>query len=76
MTDAGEVRYRITGDASGLDRSFDNVRDSANNAGQSITEAANAAGRITENAGQANNALTATAEAAARISDSAESAAL
>ncbi|MDE6591527.1 MAG: hypothetical protein K2K57_00485 [Oscillospiraceae bacterium] len=70
----GEIEYRITGNSSGINREFDNVRNSANNAGQSITEAANAANAITENAGQANAALTATAEAAARISDSAEAA--
>ncbi len=70
MSEAGEIKYKITGDDNGLKASLDNAKRQAEQTAASMTAASDSIEQVGTNAAAAATALSSTASAAARASGS------
>ena len=70
MSEAGEIKYKITGDDNGLKASLDNAKRQAEQTAASMAAASDSIEQVGTNAAAAATALSSTASAAARASGS------
>ncbi len=75
MSEAGEIKYKITGDDNGLKASLDNAKRQAEQTAASMTAASESIEQVGTNAAAAATALSSTASAAARAAENTSQAA-
>lgn len=75
MSEAGEIKYKITGDDNGLKTSLEGVKKQAEEAAQAMNNASEATSDTAENAAAAQTALNGVSDAAAKTAESANKAA-
>lgn len=75
MSEAGEIKYKITGDDNGLKASLDNVKRQAEQTAASMTAASESIEQVGTSAAAAATALSSTASAAARAAENTSQAA-
>lgn len=75
MSEAGEIKYKITGDDNGLKASLDNAKRQAEQTAASMTAASDSIEQVGTNAAAAATALSSTASAAARAAENTSQAA-
>lgn len=75
MSEAGEIKYKITGDDNGLKASLDNAKRQAEQTAASMTAASESVEQVGTNAAAAATALSSTASAAARAAENTSQAA-
>ena len=69
MSEAGEIKYKITGDDNGLKASLDNAKRQAEQTAASMAAASDSIEQVGTNAAAAATALSSTASAAARAAE-------
>jgi len=75
MSEAGEIKYKITGDDNGLKASLDNAKRQAEQTAASMAAASDSIEQVGTNAAAAATALSSTASAAARAAENTSQAA-
>lgn len=75
MSEAGEIKYKITGDDNGLKASLDNAKKQAEQTAASMAAASDSIEQVGTNAAAAATALSSTASAAARAAENTSQAA-
>ena len=75
MSEAGEIKYKITGDDNGLKASLDNAKRQAEQTAASMTAASESVEQVGTSAAAAATALSSTASAAARAAENTSQAA-
>lgn len=75
MSEAGEIKYKITGDDNGLKASLDNAKKQAEQTAASMAAASGSIEQVGTNAAAAATALSSTASAAARAAENTSQAA-
>ena len=75
MSEAGEIKYKITGDDNGLKASLDNAKRQAEQTAASMTAASESVEQVGASAAAAATALSSTASAAARAAENTSQAA-
>lgn len=75
MSEAGEIKYKITGDDNGLKSSLDNAKRQAEQTAASMTAASESIEQVGTSAAAAATALSSTASAAARAAENTSQAA-
>lgn len=75
MSEAGEIKYKITGDDNGLKASLDNAKRQAEQTAASMTAASESVEQVGTDAAAAATALSSTASAAARAAENTSQAA-